>query len=43
MNIYIDGTMVTMIQRYKLEEDDFRCDEYNLNTHKHPLKGNNDN
>jgi len=34
--------MGTMIQRYKLEEEDFRSDEYNLKTHKHPLKGNND-
>ncbi len=31
-----------MIQRYKLDEEDFRCEEYNLKTHKHPLKGNND-
>jgi 5-methyltetrahydrofolate--homocysteine methyltransferase len=40
--LIIDGAMGTMIQQYKLEENDFRCDEYNLRTHKHPLKGNND-
>jgi 5-methyltetrahydrofolate--homocysteine methyltransferase len=40
--LIIDGAMGTMIQRYKLEEEDFRSDEYNLKTHKHPLKGNND-
>ncbi|CAF3469213.1 unnamed protein product, partial [Rotaria sp. Silwood2] len=40
--LIIDGAMGTMIQRYKLEESDFRCNEYELNTHKHPLKGNND-
>jgi 5-methyltetrahydrofolate--homocysteine methyltransferase len=34
--------MGTMIQRYRLEEKDFRSNEYNLNTHKHPLQGNND-
>ena len=34
--------MGTMIQQYKLEENDFRSDEYNLRTHKHPLQGNND-
>lgn len=31
-----------MIQGYKLEEEDFRCDEYKLHAHQHPLKGNND-
>ena len=31
-----------MIQRYKLDEDDFRSNEFQLKTHKHPLKGNND-
>ncbi|CAF1580125.1 unnamed protein product [Rotaria sp. Silwood1] len=40
--LIIDGAMGTMIQQYKLEESDFRCNEYQLNTHKHPLKGNND-
>jgi 5-methyltetrahydrofolate--homocysteine methyltransferase len=40
--IIIDGAMGTMIQRYKLEEDDFRCDEFDLRNHKSPLKGNND-
>lgn len=40
--LIIDGAMGTMIQRYKLDEDDFRCDQYDLRTHKHPLKGNND-
>src|SRR6478609_294914 len=36
----IDGAMGTMIQRYKLEEKDFRNDA--LKDHAHPLKGNND-
>jgi 5-methyltetrahydrofolate--homocysteine methyltransferase len=40
--LIIDGAMGTMIQQRKLEEDDFRCDEYKLRSHKHPLKGNND-
>jgi 5-methyltetrahydrofolate--homocysteine methyltransferase len=34
--------MGTMIQRYKLSEEDFRCDKYDLKTHKLPLQGNND-
>lgn len=37
---YIDGAMGTMIQRYKLEEDDFRGSFYKQ--HGHELKGNND-
>lgn len=36
----LDGAMGTMIQRYKLEEKDFRNDR--LNDHPFPLKGNND-
>ncbi len=49
MNIYdilkqriliLDGAMGTMIQRYKLEEIDFRNDA--LKDHPKPLKGNND-
>ena len=36
----IDGAMGTMIQRYKLEEDDFRGSFYKQ--HGHELKGNND-
>jgi 5-methyltetrahydrofolate--homocysteine methyltransferase len=36
----LDGAMGTMIQRYKLEEKDFRNDR--LKDHPHPLKGNND-
>jgi 5-methyltetrahydrofolate--homocysteine methyltransferase len=36
----LDGAMGTMIQRYKLGEDDFRNDA--LKSHPHPLKGNND-
>jgi 5-methyltetrahydrofolate--homocysteine methyltransferase len=40
--LIIDGAMGTMIQGYKLEEKDFRSDEYNLQTHKLSLKGNND-
>jgi len=38
--IYIDGAMGTMIQRYKLTEEDFRGERY-IN-HSHELKGNND-
>lgn len=38
--LVLDGAMGTMIQRYKLNEDDFRNDE--LKDHKVPLKGNND-
>ena len=40
--LVIDGAMGTMIQRHKLDEEDFRCDQYNLRAHQHPLKGNND-
>jgi len=40
--LIIDGAMGTMIQRYKLSEEDFRCDKYDLKTHKLPLQGNND-
>lgn len=36
----LDGAMGTMIQRYKLEEKDFRNEQ--LKDHPHPLKGNND-
>ncbi|WP_422359519.1 homocysteine S-methyltransferase family protein [Reichenbachiella sp.] len=38
--LILDGAMGTMIQRYKLEEKDFRNDE--LKNHDVPLKGNND-
>ena len=38
--IYIDGAMGTMIQRYKLQEEDFRGERYA--NHGHELKGNND-
>jgi methionine synthase I (cobalamin-dependent) len=38
--IYIDGAMGTMIQRYKLEEADFRGERFA--GHGHELKGNND-
>lgn len=38
--LVLDGAMGTMIQRYKLEEDDFRGERFK--THAHPLKGNND-
>jgi 5-methyltetrahydrofolate--homocysteine methyltransferase len=38
--IYIDGAMGTMIQRYKLEEEDFRGERFA--GHSHELKGNND-
>lgn len=36
----LDGAMGTMIQRYKLEEEDFRGERFK--GHQHPLKGNND-
>lgn len=36
----LDGAMGTMIQRYPLEEVDFRGERFK--DHKHPLKGNND-
>jgi 5-methyltetrahydrofolate--homocysteine methyltransferase len=38
--LILDGAMGTMIQRHKLEEEDFRGDI--LKNHPHPLKGNND-
>lgn len=38
--LVIDGAMGTMIQRYKLEEEDFRGDRFK--NHNFPLKGNND-
>lgn len=38
--LVLDGAMGTMIQRYKLEEKDFRDER--LKDHPHPLKGNND-
>lgn len=38
--LVLDGAMGTMIQRYKLDEDDFRNTE--LQDHPSPLKGNND-
>ncbi|EFN52253.1 hypothetical protein CHLNCDRAFT_36916 [Chlorella variabilis] len=38
--IFIDGAMGTMIQRYKLQEEDFRGERYK--SHEHELKGNND-
>lgn len=38
--LVLDGAMGTMIQRYKLEEEDFRGEL--LKDHKSPLKGNND-
>ncbi|MCI0751209.1 MAG: homocysteine S-methyltransferase family protein [Flammeovirgaceae bacterium] len=38
--LIIDGAMGTMIQRHKLEEQDFRGDRFK--DHKFPLKGNND-
>ncbi len=38
--LVIDGAMGTMIQRHKLEEEDFRGDRFT--DHAHPLKGNND-
>ncbi len=38
--LILDGAMGTMIQRYKLQEEDFRNEA--LKNHAHPLKGNND-
>lgn len=38
--LVLDGAMGTMIQRYKLKEDDFRGDAFK--NHRMPLKGNND-
>ncbi|MDX2003079.1 MAG: homocysteine S-methyltransferase family protein [Chitinophagales bacterium] len=38
--LVLDGAMGTMIQRYKLEEEDFRGERFK--NHGHPLKGNND-
>jgi 5-methyltetrahydrofolate--homocysteine methyltransferase len=38
--LIIDGAMGTMIQRHKLDEDDFRGERFK--NHKYPLKGNND-
>jgi len=38
--LVLDGAMGTMIQRYSLEEEDFRGDFFK--THHKPLKGNND-
>ncbi|HAR20282.1 MAG TPA: 5-methyltetrahydrofolate--homocysteine methyltransferase [Cytophagales bacterium] len=38
--LVLDGAMGTMIQRYKLEEADFRNEQ--LKSHTHSLKGNND-
>ncbi|MBX2916879.1 MAG: homocysteine S-methyltransferase family protein [Cyclobacteriaceae bacterium] len=38
--VILDGAMGTMIQRYKLTEQDFRNEQ--LKDHPHPLKGNND-
>ncbi|MGH7886054.1 MAG: homocysteine S-methyltransferase family protein, partial [Thermodesulfobacteriota bacterium] len=38
--LFLDGAMGTMIQRYKLEEEDFRGKKFK--GHKSDLKGNND-
>lgn len=38
--LILDGGMGTMIQRYKLDEQDFRAERFK--DHSHPLKGNND-
>ena len=38
--LILDGAMGTMIQRYKLEEEDYRGERWK--DHPHPLKGNND-
>ncbi|GLC76670.1 hypothetical protein PLESTF_001815300 [Pleodorina starrii] len=38
--IFIDGAMGTQVQKYKLQEEDFRGERYA--NHSHELKGNND-
>ena len=38
--LFIDGAMGTMIQRYRLGEQDYRGERYA--SHGHELKGNND-
>ena len=38
--LVLDGAMGTMVQRYKLGEEDFRGDRFK--DHTHPLQGNND-
>lgn len=38
--LILDGAMGTMVQRYKLEEEDFRAERFK--NHSHSLKGNND-
>lgn len=38
--LVLDGAMGSLIQGYKLEEEDFRGDRFK--SHTHPLKGNND-
>ena len=38
--MFLDGAMGTMIQQYKLEEEDFRGNRFN--NHSKNLKGNND-
>ncbi len=38
--LVLDGAMGTMIQRYRLAEEDFRGEEFK--NHSHDLKGNND-
>ena len=38
--LVLDGAMGSLIQEYKLEEDDFRGERFK--NHSHPLKGNND-
>ena len=38
--LVLDGAMGSLIQTYKLEENDFRGERFE--NHSHPLKGNND-
>ena len=38
--MFLDGAMGTMIQQYKLEEEDFKGDRFS--NHSTNLKGNND-
>ena len=40
--LILDGAMGTMIQQYKLQEDDFRGDNHRFDNHPIDLKGNNE-
>lgn len=40
--LVLDGAMGTMIQRYKLTEDEYRGERFKINSHAGDLKGNNE-